>query len=237
VSSGEEWKCDGSDLCAELSGHEPNEFTRTYDGDPPSRVLNETPHFATVVDISPLVEGHLLVVPRKHYLNFGNAMVDYPDEAIGTLQRARDWVRETYGPVALFEHGSTPDRAGGACIDHAHVHVLPLAAEALVDVMRGDELELEALGDVASWMYIADTSRSYFLCSDGESLLVAFPVRSVRRQYLRSAAGQVLGMSDPYWDWALFINKNLLRETIRRYRFSSKEQREAHSHERGELGT
>lgn len=219
-----------------MSGHESNEFTRTYDGDPRSRVLDETHHFAIVVDISPLVEGHLLIVPRKHYLNFGSAMVDYPDEAIGALERARDWVRETYGTVALFEHGTTPDRAGGACIDHAHVHVLPVAAEALVDVMRGDDLELETLGDIASWMDIADTSRSYFLCSDGESLLVAFPVRPVRRQYLRSAAAQVLGMSDPDWDWALFIRKDLLRETVRRYKVASKEPREAHSHERGELG-
>ena|SRR5215469_12200205 len=224
MSKGGVWKCDGSDLCAELSGHEPNEFTRTYGGSPPSRVLRETPNFALMVDISPLVEGHILVVTRQHHLNFATGMLEHPAEAIGVIESARDWVRETYGSVALFEHGTTSGSSGaGSCIDHAHVHVLPVAAAGLIDVMRGDELELEAPGDIASWMSIADAQRPYLLCSDGRSLVVSFPVRTARRQYLRSAAAHLLGIPDPEWDWAAFIRKDLLRETVRRYRLTGKE--------------
>jgi diadenosine tetraphosphate (Ap4A) HIT family hydrolase len=218
VNGDASWKCDGSDMCAEFAGGTSTDFSRTYEGDPQTRVLEETARFAVAVDISPLIEGHLLVAPKDHYLNFSQAMQDSPHEAIDIVEKARDWVQATYGWVALFEHGSTADRAGGACIDHAHVHVLPVGAEALVDVMRRDRLELDELPSLACWVKLADTSRPYLLCSNGETLHVAFPQRSARRQYLRSAAAQVLGIPDPEWDWALIIRKSLLRETILRYR-------------------
>lgn len=211
------WKCDGSDLCAELSGSADTEFSRTYEGDPESRILLETTNFAMVVDISPLVEGHLLVVPKKHYRNFASAMLDYRHEAVQITRRARDWLRETYGSVALFEHGSTSDQFGGACIAHAHIHVLPVEASGLVAVMRRDELELIALPDITSWTEIAETPRHYLLCSDGERSVVTFPSARVRHQYLRSAAAEVLGIPDPHWDWSLVIRRDLLRNTVRRY--------------------
>lgn len=218
MTDGREWKCDGSDLCAELSGSTSTEFSRTYEGDPQNRILLETTNLAIMVDISPLVEGHLLVAPKKHYLNFANAMMDYRHEAVQVTQRARDWVRETYGSVALFEHGSISDQSGGACIVHAHIHVLPVAATGLLAVMRRDELELNALQDIASWTEIAETTRPYLLWSDGERSLVTFSSARVRHQYLRSAAAEVLGIPDPEWDWSLVIRKDLLRNTVRRYR-------------------
>lgn len=201
-----------------MSGIVSTDFSRTYEGDPHSRILLETTGFAIVVDISPLVEGHLLVVPKKHYLNFAGAMLDHPHEAVQVIRSARDWVHRTYGSVALFEHGSTPGESGGACIAHAHVHVLPVAATGLIAVMRRDRLELTVLPDHTGWTEIADTPRPYLLCSDGESSVVTFPPERVRRQYLRSAAAEVLGIPDPQWDWSLVIRRDLLRRTVRRYK-------------------
>lgn len=213
----DDWTCDGSDLCAELSGSTSTEFSRTYEGDPQSRIVLGTANFAIVADISPLVEGHLLVAPRKHYLNFASAMLDYPHEAVQIIRRARDWVGATYGSVVLFEHGSTYAEFGGACITHAHTHVLPVDAAELVAVMRRDGLELTTLPNIATWAEIAKLPEPYLLCSDGERTFVAFPSARVRRQYLRSASAEVLGIPDPEWDWSLVIRKELLRETIRRY--------------------
>jgi hypothetical protein len=85
-------------------------------------------------------------------------------------------------------------------------------------VMRRDELELTALGDITSWTEIYKDSRPYLLCSDGERSFVTFPPLGVRRQYLRSAAAEVLGIPDPEWDWSLVIRKDLLRNTVRRYK-------------------
>ncbi|AVH59064.1 MULTISPECIES: HIT family protein [Streptomyces] len=218
MSGAREGKCDGSDLCAELSGATFTEFSRTYQGDPHSRVLLETANFAMVVDISPLVEGHLLVVPKKHYLSFARAMLDYRHEAISVVQRARDWVRKTYGTVTLFEHGSTAGQSGGACIAHAHIHVLPVESKRLVAVMQRDELELTALPDITSWTEATESQRPYLLCSDGESSCVALLSARVRHQYLRSASAEVLGIPDPQWDWSLVVRKDLLRGTVRRYR-------------------
>jgi diadenosine tetraphosphate (Ap4A) HIT family hydrolase len=210
--------CDGSDLCAELAGDQPNAFAATYEGEPESRVLEESANFATIADISPLVEGHLLVAPRRHYFNFAAAMLEHRDEATAALSSAARWVRETYGASALFEHGTDPSGIGGACIHHAHVHVLPVAAVHLVAVMRSDGLDVATVSDIHEWARAGSHNRSYLLCSDGQTFTMAFPSQPPRRQYLRAAAGEVLGIPDPEWDWSVVIRKHLLRATVEKYR-------------------
>ena len=215
MNDGGQWKCDGSDMCGELAGVTDTEFSRTYGGDPPSRRLRETARFAVMVDISPLTEGHLLVVPKRHYLNFATAILEHGDEAAQLLDSARAWVQATYGSVTLFEHGSTADATGGVCIAHAHVHVLPVEVAQVAAVMRRDGLELRESMD---WAEIARARRPYLLCSDGDRSVVAFPAARTRHQYLRSAAGEVLGIPDPEWDWSVVIRGELLRDTVLRYR-------------------
>lgn len=210
--------CDGSDLCTELSGSSTSAFSLTYEGDPASRILAKSTNFATVADISPLVEGHLLVAPKVHYFNYASAMQDHRNEAVTVLLDAARWVKATYGMVALFEHGSTHDGVNNACIHHAHVHVLPVSANALSDVMRSDHLGVETFDDIDEWLRIADAHRTYLMCSNGETFAIALPSASVRHQYLRAAAGRVLGIPDPEWDWSVVVRKHLLRATVDRFR-------------------
>ncbi len=35
-------------------------------------ILKETPHFWLAADHAPLVEGHLLVIPKQHYACYGD---------------------------------------------------------------------------------------------------------------------------------------------------------------------
>lgn len=72
-------------------------------------------------DLSPLVAGHLLVIPQKHYASFGEvAELDF-------ISRVIEKGKELLGTddVLVFEHGAVIEGEGGASIDHAHLHIMP----------------------------------------------------------------------------------------------------------------
>ncbi|MCP9972688.1 HIT family protein [Actinomadura madurae] len=83
--------------------------------------------FLLIPDVAPLADGHVLLVTRDHHQCAGG----FGPEMWGGALRWRDRVarlyREAYGSgeLLLFEHGPATSQGGGACIDHAHWHLMP----------------------------------------------------------------------------------------------------------------
>lgn len=74
------------------------------------------------MDIEPINEGHILIVPKRHVLD-GDALTD--DEAWGIMDMSRRLIRvlrERYKP-----HGYSMMQNGGVFNDigHYHMHVFP----------------------------------------------------------------------------------------------------------------
>jgi diadenosine tetraphosphate (Ap4A) HIT family hydrolase len=96
---------------------------------PRANLLLESENFVLLPDISPLVPGHSLLVPREHYPSFAQI----PGSRIQELRNFKDecvaFISEHHAEPLLFEHGSGPlEPRSGACIHHAHIHLLPLVA-------------------------------------------------------------------------------------------------------------
>ncbi len=87
----------------------------------PEMYFYEDNDFSISPDLSPLVTGHLLVIPTNHYTSFGE-IVDY-----SILHKIRNVAEQLLGTVDLliFEHGAVIEGEGGASINHAHMHILP----------------------------------------------------------------------------------------------------------------
>jgi hypothetical protein len=73
----------------------------------------EDEDFSISPDLSPLVTGHLLVIPTKHYASFGE-IVD-----ISMLSRIRNVAESLLGTkdLLIFEHGAVIEGEGGASVD------------------------------------------------------------------------------------------------------------------------
>ena len=116
-------------LCADL---------RAETGAAPwNRPLAETPHFVVVPSLGALVEGWLLVVPKEHYISMGAMPNELRAEADSLVPEVREFLRSSYNsPVVEFEHGPSAALHGTGCgVDHAHLHLVPLAC----DLLRGVE--------------------------------------------------------------------------------------------------
>jgi len=89
--------------------------------------LLESPNFVVLPSLGALVEGWLLIVPKRHFVAFG----ELPDSLIAELLDLKvatsEIISRVYGTVCAFEHG--PSKAGcsvGCGVDHAHMHLVPL---------------------------------------------------------------------------------------------------------------
>lgn len=203
-------------LCPELAGAGTDtEFARTYLGDPVSRVLASTRHLRLIADLSPLVEGHALLLPVHHSLSFAVVLHEHRDEVLGFLDRVLPVYAEAYGDVTVLEHGSSTSMLGSACIHHAHLHLLPLAGDAVDAVMARDGLQAQDLDGLSALAGLATDDVPYFLRADGRGARLHGVGAPSESQYLRSVAAEVLGLPDGEHDWSAVVRTEALRATVR----------------------
>lgn len=93
---------------------DPSSHSFEYPLEPP------TDEFHLVCDSNSVVEGHLLIIPKQHISCIG----EYSDELLAKFkllhEKVSSFIRDEYGPVALFEHGKLSQS-----VFHSHIHYLP----------------------------------------------------------------------------------------------------------------
>ncbi len=209
-------RCASSDFCDELAGAAETSFFRTYRGDPESRLLGQTENLAVIVDLSPLTSGHILILSRLHHLNFAQVVEAQPSEVKALLDLLLPQYVQAFGRMTILEHGSAENMANGACITHAHLHLLPILRQAVDESMESDGLHGESFLSLQDFGRPPWTTSAYYLSGAESGFRLYKPAPELPRQYLRSVAGAILGIPDPEWDWAVVVRRELLRETIAR---------------------
>ncbi|MGY2082866.1 HIT family protein [Blastococcus sp. SYSU DS0539] len=205
------------DLCLELTRQSvETEFHATYMGDPPGRVLASTTNLRLIADLSPLTEGHALLLPIEHHLNFATVLDRHGEEVAEFLEYVSGVYRSEYGNLTVLEHGSATAMLGSACIHHAHLHLLPIDGSAVDSVMTRDGLIPEDLSRLADLANRAMEDEPYFLRFD-ESTVRLYGIGTFRAsQYLRSVSAEVIGLPAGAYDWSAVVRKQAMRETCRR---------------------
>ena len=99
-------------------------FCRIVTGEVKAEVVARAPGIVAFLDVSPLADGHVLVVPEAHVAR----VEDLAEDAAAALFRA---VTRLAGPVrsAVGAAGSTigvnNGEATGQTVPHVHVHIVP----------------------------------------------------------------------------------------------------------------
>ncbi len=94
-------------------------FCRIIRNEEPADIVDETVMFLAIRPLNPVIEGHLLVLPRKHVRDAG----DNPD-ITGLAFRFAAVIAGNYMPPAYNLISST----GGAAtqtVPHLHIHLVP----------------------------------------------------------------------------------------------------------------
>jgi diadenosine tetraphosphate (Ap4A) HIT family hydrolase len=83
-------------------------------------VLKETLHFLLAADHAPLVEGHLLVIPKDHYTCYGDVPAVLDEELFALKREVQQFFSQAYAPPVFWEHGVFKQT-----VFHAHLHCFP----------------------------------------------------------------------------------------------------------------
>ena len=170
----------------------------------PEHTLLETENFLVSADDHPLVEGHLLIIPKENISCVGEFPPKLLDEFTNLYDQTRNFVKETYGKVSTFEHGRI-----GQTIYHAHVHVLPFEGTLQDIVPEGEEamMRVDSISDVGE--AFAKEGR-YLFVSVGDEKRLVDPQLGYPR-FFRDRFADALGKSGA-GDWQKTKNDIAIRE-------------------------
>lgn len=155
--------------------------------------------FTVMLDTAPLVEGHLLVVSNDHTTSLASVV----HEAAPLLRAAKsvgeEMILRAYGEFTYFEHGAMSfARNAGACVDHAHLHIVPGYYNILPDILQ-DYPEVKRYSDYEGALRnLANTPYLVFGASRIGVYGVSAPVCAT--QYLRRLVSRRAKAMDK-WNW------------------------------------
>ncbi len=114
-------------------------FCRIAAGELPAHKVYEDDHVLAFLDLHPIREGHVLVIPRAHHVWFEDLPEDLATRITTCAQRLARGMKRIYGVerVSLFYTGIH--------VPHAHAHVVPM----------------HHVHDVTSQVYLVDGPEGY----------------------------------------------------------------------------
>ena len=161
----------GSDFSVEVTRFDPNcAFCNQQEI---THVLKETPHFLLAADHAPLVEGHILIIPKSHYTCYGDVPAAFDEELLALKSEVRQFFARYYAPPVFWEHGIFRQT-----VFHAHLHCFPWG-ETGYDLQEGlhDEI-ITSQEDIRRWhrqhgqyFYMEDNTVALIFAPDTERYL------------------------------------------------------------------
>lgn len=180
---------------------------------PEDEIIDESENFYAKPALGHFVFGYTLIVSKDHLPSFAYV----PEDLFPELEAFRNNVLDKLHticehPVTITEHGAINRcQRGGSCIDHAHLHLMPLAVD--LSPILSERFSFRELDSISEVRRFKDAQISYLyyqregLRSHGVGL-----TQDVPSQLLRRIACQALGTPD-MWDW----RDKPLRDVIERF--------------------
>lgn len=97
----------------------PCPFCEIIAGRAPAQIVEEWPEAIAILPLNPVVEGHVLVIPREHVADF----VAYPKVSAATMQCAAELV----AGLGSYNLITSKGRSATQSVPHLHLHLIPRA--------------------------------------------------------------------------------------------------------------
>jgi diadenosine tetraphosphate (Ap4A) HIT family hydrolase len=147
-----------------------------------SYLLKETTHFRIVADHAPLVEGHVLIIPKDHYACYGAVPETLDTELTELKLEVQHFFHYYYAEPVYWEHGVFRQT-----VFHAHLHCFPFGA--IPDIALPDSTIMQSQQDIrdryqsqGNYFYLENTAHAYLFPPDIDTYM------HVIQEVLRPAA-------------------------------------------------
>ncbi len=99
-------------------------FCKIVAGDLPCYKIYEDGDTLAFLDIAPVSCGHILVIPKKHFVNMEDIPEDELSKLIKTVKKAGMAIKDGLG-AAGYNANVNNDPVAGQIIPHIHFHIIP----------------------------------------------------------------------------------------------------------------
>lgn len=182
-----------------------------------SRLLWQNKSYYLVPSIAPLVEGHLLLLPQRHYRSLAASYAFGSEDFDQAFSFAHRYLALSYCQPIIFEHGSGVVSDGASTVEYAHLHLLPVEPhyqQKLFSVIWND-LPLKYCRSLHRALGQLPNDRAYLLCGNIGQVVYS-EVKTLPSQYMRRVVAEVLKLDS--WHWRKMGNWDLFDRTIDKFR-------------------
>jgi len=196
-----------------------------------NEVLFESDNFVVLPSLGALVEGWLLVVPKKYALCFGELEFELFAELDNLIFTVRNNLQDKYGEFVVFEHGASIQNTLAGCgVDYAHLHMVPIQ----IDLIKG--LNLLPANPSYVWHTAPSLSetrkyfkegRQYLLVQNPSQKLQITHSKEIPSQLFRKVIAAFLNVPDKF-DWKVHSENINIEKTIRNVRIANRKKEVLH---------
>lgn len=189
--------------------------------DPPNpedEIIDESENFYAKPALGHFVFGYTLIISKDHFHSFAYL----PEQLFPELEAFRGKVLGKLHelcpqPITMMEHGALNRcQRGGSCIDHAHLHLMPLAADLYPAL--SERFALCELGSVSEVRLFKDAQTAYlFYQREGLRSHAVKLSQEVPSQLLRRMACEALG-TPQLWDWRATPLRDAIKQFMHEYK-------------------
>jgi ABC-type Zn uptake system ZnuABC Zn-binding protein ZnuA len=162
-----------------------------------------------------LTLGHLIIIPNWPWISLGKVPSTLWEELLNLKDEVSSKLTKYYTKPIFVEHGSSQYMTTGGCVTHAHLHAVPCSLD-LLPALAENQLDFKKIKTIHDLSKLGSKDVSYIFFENlSGDMYISETNKKIQRQFIRIEIGKSLGIEDPYWDWGVFVNKVLLKETVR----------------------
>ncbi len=203
---------DGCRLCWALS-----ETGQRY---PVNSILYNTETYALIPALGALVPRYVMLVAKDHCnsaatLPSGKLEIlgQHLDDVIALLKRkfpSSEWV--------VFEHGTTLQCGVKACcVDHLHLHLVPIGMDLAAELSRRLQCEPRHLGSLTELEQLNGETANYIYLRNPDNKSYVFTPESYSSQLVRQVIATRVGRENT-WNWMHHPMEESTVQTLRDFR-------------------
>lgn len=180
-----------------------------------NRIFEESDNYFAVPTVSPLTEGHALILPKKHITSLLQMKNDYKSEFLSFFNLVNMKIVKNFGETIFFEHGVGLHKKGGCGVTHAHLHILPINKVRLDHVKNSilEDYKLNFEINIRKFLNLnSRPENSYLMFGANKHGVYYYEGENIPSQYLRKKIAEKIGSVKI--DWKEFFNWDYFNHTL-----------------------
>ncbi|MDP2698698.1 HIT domain-containing protein [Thalassospira sp.] len=178
-------------------------------------VLSETDNFVVLPSLGSLVDGWILIVPKRPMPNLAGLTEGERRELVTLRQNLTKRLELFSESVFSFEHGGRYGSVVSCSVDQAHLHLVPLPFDLIATSISETGVDWQQIPEAYKLDETITSGREYLYLANYDTEFVGFPEKNTS-QWFRKIIARNLGCANR-WDYKKFPSLDRLHKTAKAF--------------------